>query len=75
MNLLCLGYGYCAQHLTMLLRAVLPGACVIGTSRSAEMRDTIMSQKEIEMLDWQDGTAIHNAIAQASHILLSIPPE
>ncbi len=65
MLLLCFGYGYTAQHLGHMAQA--HGMPVLGTTRDG--RDGTLMYDGGEL-----GPAVKTAIAQASHILISIPP-
>lgn len=65
MLLLCLGYGYSAQRVAA--KAATHRMAVIGTSRDG--RDGTLAYHGGEVSD-----ALRRAIADATHILISIPP-
>ncbi len=71
-TLLSIGHGYSAQALARQL----PDWRIIGTTRSAEKADKLRAL-EVEPLIWsadEGGDDLTDAIAQASHILLSVSP-
>lgn len=67
-TLLSIGHGYSAQALARLL----PGWRIIGTTRSADKAAKLRALGT-EPLIWP-GTDLHDAIADASHVLLSVMP-
>ncbi|MFT3974275.1 MAG: SDR family NAD(P)-dependent oxidoreductase [Amaricoccus sp.] len=67
---LMLGHGYSAAALA----ARLGGTRVLGTTRSAE-RAAAMRAAGVEPVDWADAGAVDRAIAAASAILVSVPPD
>lgn len=69
--LLTLGHGYSAAALAASLG---PGWRVSGTTRSPE-RAAVMRRAGIEPLAWADVAAVDAAIATASHVLVSLPPD
>jgi nucleoside-diphosphate-sugar epimerase len=68
--LLTLGHGYSAAALA----ATLPDWRRLGTTRSPE-RAAAMRAAGVAPLDWADVAAVDAAIAAASHILVSLPPD
>lgn len=70
-TLLCFGHGYSAQVLARLLLA--DGWRVIGTTRSVEKAEKLRATG-VELLVWP-GTEVTDALAQASHILVSAAPD
>jgi nucleoside-diphosphate-sugar epimerase len=68
--LLTLGHGYSAAALA----ATLPDWRRLGTTRSPE-RAAAMRAAGVAPLDWADAAAVDAAIAAASHILVSLPPD
>lgn len=64
-TLLCLGYGYSAAALAAITG---PDVSVLGTTRSST------GGGAFERIDWQDETAVSDAIGKATHILISTPP-
>lgn len=69
-TLLSIGHGYVARHLADTLRPL--GWQVIGTSRRADGLREIETLGDSGLL-WPGGD-IDAAIAQASHVLVSVPP-
>ena len=69
--LLTLGHGYSAAALAASLG---PGWRVIGTTRAPE-RAADMRAAGVEPVDWADAAAVDAAIAEASHVLVSLPPD
>ena len=70
-TLLCFGYGYCARALARLL---LPqGWCIFGTTRSSENLQALRAAG-ISPLLWP-GSDLSQALAQATHLLVSIAPQ
>lgn len=69
--LLTLGHGYSAEALAASLGAPWR---VLGTTRSAS-RAAAMQAAGTEPVDWGDAAAVEAAIALASHVLVSLPPE
>jgi nucleoside-diphosphate-sugar epimerase len=68
MVLLTLGHGYAAARVA----ATLPWR-VLGTTRSAD-KAAAMRAAGVEPVDWADPAAVDAAIAQADHVLVSLPP-
>ncbi len=69
--LLTLGHGYSAEALAASLG---PGWRRIGTTRTAT-RAAEMRAAGVEAIDWGDAAAVDAAIADASHVLVSLPPD
>ncbi len=73
--LVCLGYGYTASALAR--RLVPDGWRILGTTRShapdSEKHRSIIADG-VEPVVWDADQALAPALAQASHILVSIPP-
>ncbi len=69
--LLTLGHGYSAAALTASLG---PGWRALGATRSPE-RAAEMRAAGVTPVDWADAAAVDAAIAQASHVLVSTPPD
>lgn len=70
-TLLSIGHGYVARHLAVHLRAA--GWRVIGTTRSEDRAREIAAQGD-EALIWPGGAGLAQAVARASHVLVSVPP-
>jgi nucleoside-diphosphate-sugar epimerase len=68
--LLTLGHGYSAAALA----ATLPDWRRLGTTRAPEQA-VAMRAAGVEPVDWADAAAVDAAIAEASHILVSLPPD
>jgi nucleoside-diphosphate-sugar epimerase len=68
--LLTLGHGYAAAALAASL---VPDWRRIGTVRSAE-KAMGLAETGIEILLWENADAIDAAIADATHVVISIPP-
>ena len=64
--LLTLGHGYCAGRLA----ASLPGWRRLGTVRSAAGAGA-----GVEAVPWDDDAAVAAAVAAATHVLVSVPPD
>ncbi|MBA3324515.1 MAG: SDR family oxidoreductase [Rhodobacteraceae bacterium] len=69
--LLTLGHGYSAAALAARLGAAWR---VLGTTRSS-VRAAELRTAGVEPVDWTDATAVDEAVARASHVLISLPPE
>jgi nucleoside-diphosphate-sugar epimerase len=69
--LLTLGHGYSAAALAAGLG---PRWRKLGTTRSAA-RAAEMRAAGVEPVDWADGAAVEAAVAAASHVLVSAPPD
>lgn len=69
--LLTLGHGYSAAALAARLG---PAWRRIGVTRSAA-RAAAMRAAGVEPVDWADAAAVDAAIAAASHVLVSAPPD
>ncbi len=69
--LLTLGHGYSAAALASSLG---PGWERFGTTRSAA-RAVEMRAAGVTPLDWADRAAVDTAVAQATHVLVSLAPE
>lgn len=74
-HLLALGYGYVARHLARQL--LDQGWDVTGTTRSPDRASTLMGEG-VTGVAWSAGadpdSALEDALARATHILISIPP-
>ena len=68
--LLTLGHGYSAGRLA----ASLPGWRRLGTVRSPE-RAAEIAAAEVEPVAWDAAGAVEAAVAAASHVLVSVPPD
>lgn len=68
---LLLGYGYVAKVTAPLLRA--QGFSLSGTTRSPEKAAAMRAVGIAPLLD-PDADALRNAMAEATHILVSVPP-
>ena len=71
-SLLNIGHGYSAARLAASLRA--DGWHVAGTTRSAE-KAAAMAAEGVKAVLWEDGEAMRAALAAASHLLISLPPD
>ncbi|MCB2092876.1 MAG: SDR family oxidoreductase [Rhodobacteraceae bacterium] len=69
-TLFCFGLGYSAQALSDLLQPA--GWRVIGTTRSAQ-KARLLAASGVEPLIWP-GAPVRDALAQASHVLISTAP-
>jgi len=75
-SLLCFGFGYCAEALAARLRAKANWR-IVGTSRTPEGANAITA-KGFEGLVFDGAAAnasLDQAIARATHVLISIPPD
>ncbi|MCB1353126.1 MAG: SDR family oxidoreductase [Rhodobacteraceae bacterium] len=70
-TLVTLGHGYSAAALAASLGT---GWRRIGTVRTAERADELR-RAGVLPVDWADAAAVETAIGEASHILVSIPPD
>ena len=68
--LLTVGHGYAAGRLA----ATLPGWRRLGTVRTPE-RAAALAAGGIEAVVWGDGPALAAAVAAATHVLVSVPPD
>jgi nucleoside-diphosphate-sugar epimerase len=68
--LLTLGHGYSGGRLA----ATLPGWRRLGTVRTPEKAQALAAAG-IEPIPWDDSRAVDRAVAAASHVLVSVPPD
>ncbi len=69
--LLTLGHGYSAAALAASLG---PDWAVLGTTRGPA-RAAALRAARVAPVDWDDAAAVDAAIAAASHVLVSLPPD
>ena len=73
MNLFAFGLGYSVQH---FLRHHAKGLSVTGTVRSDAKRETLAADfPNVDVLRFDDGTAVEAALAKVDVLLLSAAPE
>jgi nucleoside-diphosphate-sugar epimerase len=71
-SLLNIGHGYSAARLAASLGA--DGWRVAGTTRSSE-KAAAMAAEGVRPVLWDDAAAMADALAEASHLLVSLPPD
>jgi nucleoside-diphosphate-sugar epimerase len=71
-SLLNIGHGYSAARLAASLWA--EGWRVAGTTRSAA-KAAAMAAEGVQAVLWEDDAAMRAALAAASHVLVSLPPD